>query len=215
MRISGRLQVLNVGGGKPLSLENTMLTDIALKNLKPKDAIYKASDWDGLYVAGSLVGTITFRYGYRINGRRETLIIGRYGPAGLTLAKARERCMDARRSVFDGVSPARETQRQKRQVAQSQTSGEFVTRWAVDAQTADSTRSTPQFILDREFLLIYRSRLLSENSADDLRDLCDKVMTRGAPATAVHFRDIVKQVFSFPILRREKVANPADDVGRT
>lgn len=190
-----------------------MLTDTALKNLKPKDAMYKASDRDGLYVTVSPAGTITFRYDYRINGRRETLTIGRYGPAGLTLAKARERCIEARRSVSEGVSPAQEKQRQKRQVAQSQTFGEFVTRWAVEARMADSTRSMRQSILDRDVLPIYRNRLLSEISADDLRDLCNKVKARGAPATAVHVRDIVKQVFSFAILRGEKVSNPADEVG--
>lgn len=36
---------------------------------------------------------------------------------------------------------------------------------------------------------------------------------RGAPATAVHVRDIVKQVYAFAILHGEKVNNPADDVG--
>jgi hypothetical protein len=36
---------------------------------------------------------------------------------------------------------------------------------------------------------------------------------RGAPATAIHVRDIVKQIYSFAILHGEKFANPADDVG--
>ena len=36
---------------------------------------------------------------------------------------------------------------------------------------------------------------------------------RGAPATAVHVRDIVKQVYAFAILHGEKVDNPAEDVG--
>lgn len=65
-----------------------MLTDTALRNLKPKSRIYKASDRDGMYVAVSPSGAITFRYDYRLNGRRETLTIGRYGPAGMSLAMA-------------------------------------------------------------------------------------------------------------------------------
>ena len=65
----------------------------------------------------------------------------------------------------------------------------------------------------RDILPAFKNRLLSEISADDLRDLCNKVKARGAPATAVHVRDIVKQVFGFAILHGEKVANPADDVG--
>ncbi len=38
-------------------------------------------------------------------------------------------------------------------------------------------------------------------------------MERGAPATAIHVRDILKQIYGFAILHGEKVANPADDVG--
>ncbi|VDA75971.1 hypothetical protein BANRA_05469 [Klebsiella pneumoniae] len=41
--------------------------------------MYKVSDRDGLYVAVLISGTISFRYDYRINGRRETLVIGQYG----------------------------------------------------------------------------------------------------------------------------------------
>lgn len=57
-----------------------MLTEFALRNLKPRTALYKIADRDGMYVAVSQAGTISFRYDYRINGRRETLTIGRYGP---------------------------------------------------------------------------------------------------------------------------------------
>ncbi|MGO4605913.1 tyrosine-type recombinase/integrase [Variovorax sp. 2RAF20] len=190
-----------------------MLTDTALKNLKSKDALYKVADRDGMYVTVSPAGTITFRYDYRLNGRRETLTIGRYGPIGLSLAKARERCMEARRAVEEGQSPSQEKQRQKRRIAQAKTFGEFTTRWSAGARMADSTRSMRKSILDRDILPIFENRLLMEITADDLRELCNKVKARGAPATAVHVRDIVKQVYAFAILHGEKVPNPADDVG--
>ena len=45
-----------------------MLTDTALRNLKPKPKTYKAFDRDGMYVTVSPVGTVTFRYDYRLNG---------------------------------------------------------------------------------------------------------------------------------------------------
>ena len=67
-----------------------MLTDTKLKNLKSKEKLYKLSGRDGLYVTVRPAGTVAFRYDYRINGRRETLTIGRYGPAGIGLAEARE-----------------------------------------------------------------------------------------------------------------------------
>lgn len=67
-----------------------MLTDSAIKALKPKDKLHKVADRDGMYVAVQPSGAIVFRYGYRINGRRETLTLGRYGSANLSLARARE-----------------------------------------------------------------------------------------------------------------------------
>lgn len=190
-----------------------MLTDTALKNFKPKNAQYKVADRDGMYVTVSPAGTVTFRYDYRLNGRRETLTIGRYGPDGLSLARARERCLEARRAVAEGRSPSQEKQRQKRRLAEAKTFGEFTVRWAAEARMADSTRSMRKSILDRDILPVFQNRLLTEITADDLRDLCSKVKGRGAPATAIHIRDIVKQVYGFAILHGEKVSNPADDVG--
>jgi hypothetical protein len=69
-----------------------MLTDTTLRNLKPQSAPYKVSDRDGLYVMVTTTGCISFRYDYRLNGRRETFVIGRYSSRGLTLALARAAC---------------------------------------------------------------------------------------------------------------------------
>ena len=54
----------------------------------------------------------------RLNGRRETLTIGRYGSkGGISLLMARERCMDARKAIAQGISPAQEKQREKSRLA--------------------------------------------------------------------------------------------------
>ncbi len=39
-----------------------MLTDTKLRNLKPKDSLYKVPDRDGMYVAIMPAGAISFRY---------------------------------------------------------------------------------------------------------------------------------------------------------
>ncbi len=59
-----------------------MLTDTKLHNLKPKDKLYKVNDRDGLYVAVTPAGSISFRYNYSIHGRQETITFGRYGLGG-------------------------------------------------------------------------------------------------------------------------------------
>ena len=53
-----------------------MLTDTKLRNLKPRDKLYKVNDREGLYVAVTPAGSISFRYNYSINGRQETITFG-------------------------------------------------------------------------------------------------------------------------------------------
>ena len=190
-----------------------MLTDAAIKVLKPKEKLYKIVDRDGMYVVVQPSGAIVFRLDYRLNGRRETLTLGRYGPAGLSLARAREKVIDARRAIAEGRSPAQEKQREKRRLQEAKSFGEFGERWLQEARMADSTRAMRRSIFERDILPVFRNRLLPEILPEDLRGLCAKVKERGAPATAVHVRDIVKLVFAFAILHGEKVANPADEVG--
>ena len=48
-----------------------MLTDTALRNLKPKSLTYKASDRDGMYVTVSPTGTVT----YTVNPLRCSAIV--------------------------------------------------------------------------------------------------------------------------------------------
>jgi integrase len=68
-------------------------------------------------------------------------------------------------------------------------------------------------IFDRDIAPGWKGRLLTEIAPDDLRALCLQVKERGAPATAIHVRDIVKQIFGYAILHGEKITNPADEVG--
>lgn len=78
---------------------------------------------------------------------------------------------------------------------------------------ADSTRAMRRAIFERELRPAWAKRLLTEILPYDLRALCAKIVERGAPATAIHVRDIVKQIYGFAILHGERIANPADEVG--
>ena len=190
-----------------------MLTDTELRNLRPGSKLYKRTDRDGLYVAVAPSGRVTFRFDYRFNGRRETLTLGTYSRSGMTLAVAREKLLDAKRSIAEGVSPAVEKQRDKRRLVDAKTFAVAGQRWIDEALMADSTRAMRRAIFDRDVLPEWRTRLLTEVTPEDLRAHCKSIVDRGAPATAIHVRDIVKQIYAHAILHGEKFANPADDVG--
>lgn len=78
-------------------------------------------------------------------------------------------------------------------------------KWMDEAPMADSTRNMRRSIFNREVLPQWRNRLLTEITPDDLRTHCKSIVKRGAPATAIHVRDIVKQIYAWAILHGEKI----------
>ena len=67
-----------------------MLTDAALRALKPKEKDYKVADRDGMYVHVTTKGVLSFRMDYRLNGRRETLDRANTPRTALSGPRARE-----------------------------------------------------------------------------------------------------------------------------
>ncbi len=192
-----------------------MLTDTKLRNLKPGDKLYKVNDRDGLYAAVTPAGAISFRYNYSINGRQETLTIGRYGTGGITLSEARERLNEAKKMILAGKSPAREKARDKARLKDAETFGAWAEKWLRGYQMADSTRDMRKSVYTRELKKQFGNQKLAEITHEDLRALTDAIVERRAPATAVHAREVVLQVYRWAIERGQKVENPAEMVRPT
>ena len=187
-----------------------MLTDTKLKNLKPATKAYKVPDRDGMYATVLPTGTISFRYNYRVNGRSETLVIGRYGAGGLSLQEARERLEQAKKAQSEGKSPSRLKAKSRTQLAAGEPFSVWAERWLLKYKMAESTRDMRRAVYERDLKRPFGSLLLHEITHNELRSVCDAILARGAPATAVHARDIVKLVFKYAEQRGQKVENPAD-----
>ncbi|OEZ93131.1 putative prophage CPS-53 integrase [Janthinobacterium sp. HH106] len=187
-----------------------MLTDTKLKNLKPAEKAYKVPDRDGMYATVLPSGTISFRYNYRLNGRYETLVLGRYGAGGLSLQEARERLQDAKKAQSEGKSPSRLKAQSRNQLADGEPFSVWAERWLLKYKMAESTRDMRRAVYERDLKRPFGSLLLHEITHNELRSVCDAILARGAPATAVHARDIVKLVFKYAEQRGKKVENPAD-----
>ncbi|ENT05429.1 hypothetical protein B998_03075 [Brucella sp. F96/2] len=188
----------------------TMLTDTKLRNLKPKDKLYKVNDRDGLYVAITPAGSISFRYNYSIHGRQETITFGRYGVGGITLAEARERLGEAKKMIAAGKSPAKEKARDKARVKDAETFGAWAEKWLRGYQMSETTRNMRRGTYERDLKPKFGNRKLIEITHEDLRALTDAIVEQGRPSTAVVCREIMMLVFRWAIERGQKVENPAD-----
>lgn len=189
-----------------------MLTDTKLKNLKPQDKLYKVSDRDGLYVAVLTSGTVSFRYDYRINGRRETLVIGQYGRDGISLAEAREELIAAKKLLKAGQSPAAAKRDGIKKIRGAETFAVHTDSYMKHVILADSTRAMKQVVIDRDILPVLGNKMMTEITTSMVRDLCDRIVERGGRATAVQAREIISSVYRHANDRGHGLFNPAADI---
>ena len=205
-----------------------MLTDMKLKALKPTGKIYKVADQQGLYVAVTRTGVVSFRFDYRVNGRRETLVIGQYDPnlgakkprdlveldygMSLSLAEARLLLTRAHRSVEQGESPSRTKVEKRVEATDALTFGKWAEKYFAEADLAESTRSMRKSVYDRNLAEEFGRLKLEEITPVRLMARCEKIKERGAAAPAVQSREIVLQVFRFVQARGLKVDNPAEAI---
>ena len=205
-----------------------MLTDMQLRALKPTGKIYKVADQQGLHVAVTRTGVVSFRFDYRVNGRRETLVIGKYDPTvgakkprelneldygmSLSLAEARLLMTRAHRSIEQGESPSRSKVEKRTEAADALTFGSWAEKYFAEADLAESTKAMRKSVYDRNLADEFGRLKLEEITPVRLMARCEKIKERGAAAPAVHAREIVLQVFRFIQARGLKIDNPAESI---
>ncbi len=186
-----------------------MLSETQIKNLKPMDKAYKVTDRDGLYLVVTPSNTKSFRYNYKINGRNETLTIGRWKEQ-VTLAEARERLAEAKKLIAQGVSPSRDKKRAKAISRSGGTVAEWLNRFLEWKEYAPSTLAGRRYIAERFILPRFGSQKLSDLTFQDIRDYVDEIAESGAPSSAVFVRDLLCFVYDFAIARDSSIeVNPA------
>jgi integrase len=87
------------------------LSDVAIRNAKPREKPYKLGDSGGLFLLVQPSGGKLWRVKYRVDGKEKKLGIGTYPE--ISLSDARRRRDEARELLAAGQDPSREKQRAK------------------------------------------------------------------------------------------------------
>ena len=87
------------------------LTPVAIRNAKPRSKPYKFADESGLYLLIKPDGARYWRLKYRFAGKEKLLALGVFDE--VSLAEARERRDDAKRTLRDGIDPGAERKTRK------------------------------------------------------------------------------------------------------
>lgn len=197
-----------------------MLTDTRLRNAKPKQRPYKLTDAGGLYLfigprsLRNPEGLKSWRFDYRLHGKRETLTIGRYPDIGL--AEARERHAAARKLVAKGESPAKSKQRD-RAIAIETAANTF---WAlaedwrrqVEASKSDAWKAQIARLLKKDIYPAIGDRPVRDVTSADVLKIVRSIADRGAAHSATVARQIVSRVYQFAICTLRAEYDPAQAV---
>lgn len=87
------------------------LSDVQIRNLKPKDKPYKVSDFEGLFLLVTPSGSKLWKVKYRLLGREKKLSLGAY-PA-ISLVQARKLKDEARALIAQDIDPSEVKQEAK------------------------------------------------------------------------------------------------------
>ena len=80
-----------------------MLTDLKIRNLKPKNREYGVADSNSLQIRVTPKGVKKWRYRYRFNQKASSITLGKY-PA-VSLSEARKQREIYQKCLFDGINP--------------------------------------------------------------------------------------------------------------
>lgn len=190
------------------------LSDIAVKNAKPKEKPYKMGDSGGLYVFVNITGSRYWRMDYRFAGKHKTVALGVY-PA-ISLAAARKRRDEAREKIASGIDPAMAKKEAKREARyKAAITFEAIAREWLDHQRARWTENYAGHVLRRLEADIFPAiglRPIAEIEAPELLDALRKIEARGVEEMARRMRQTCGQIFRYAVATGRARRDPSADL---
>ncbi len=185
-------------------------TDIALRNLKPKEKSYKKADGQGLYIEVMPNGSKLWRVKYRLHGVEKRQSLGRY--PDVSLAEARKLRDDARALVAVGKDPAVERRLAKLVAAQSanttfdSVAREFIEKRASEGLSQETTKKS-YWYLDQ--LKPLHGLPMKEIKAPHVLAALKRVEAHGKYETAKRCRSFTSRVFRYAVANQCAEYDPA------
>ena len=178
---------------------------------KAKEKPYPLADGGGLYLEVLPGGSKVWRYSYRIDGKRTKVTIGQYPT--ISIKAARDRHEELRKTLLDGVNPARQKQIAKieriAQVAQAMTFKAFAEIWVAEKLANMTQRSRTQATrwLANDVYPVIGAIPLGDVHAADVLKLLEGM--RNTPTKATTIRANIERIYQYAAQKLLVTHNPA------
>jgi len=178
------------------------LTEMQVRNAKPRGKPYKLFDGGGLYLEVAPTGSRIWRLKFRqLNGRENKLTFGPYPE--ITLQHAREKRLETRRLMLAGVDPGKHRDDARRVAAarRANTFEKIAREWHANKVPTWSDRTATAMIarLEADIFPEIGSIPIDEIKHRDVIAALRKIEDRGATEIAKRIKAVCSQVFSYAI----------------
>ena len=184
------------------------LTDAKIKGLKPKPGRYSKADTGGLMLDITPGGVRSWVFRYRLNGKREKVVLGRYPDVSLKEARA-ERDKQAA-IVRAGRSPFMEKKLAREGFSTNPTVKDFAERYY--KEQVEKVWKDPKHIrryLDNEVIPALGKMQLKDVTPIDVQKLVYRKRDNGQVAGAIQIRGLIKRIYDYAVETHLVTTNPA------
>jgi integrase len=187
------------------------LTDIAIRNAKPREREYKLADGRGLYLLVTPSGGRLWRLKYRLHGVEKKLALGRY--PDISLGEARKLRDAAREAVGSGNDPGtvRRRERIAAKFAMGVTFGDVASEYIEKAEREGRAPATiTKLRWMREWLLSSIGRRpVNQIEAHEILAVLKRQEANGNLETAKRTRAFASRVFRYAVATARAKNDPA------
>lgn len=173
------------------------LTDITLRNARPRDKAYKLNDGKGLLCVVNPNGTKYWRFRYEYHGRENMVSLGPYPQVSLVQARAMH--ADARKLLAQDIDPAREkaVKSEGRKICFRDVAEEWL--HLQRTRLTGSTQKKARWMLDTFVYPELGSRPLVDIRAPDVLTMLRQIENKGFNETAKRVKQRCSQIFRYAI----------------
>ncbi|MFL0796333.1 MAG: integrase arm-type DNA-binding domain-containing protein [Cellvibrionaceae bacterium] len=192
------------------------LTELTIKQAKPRDKDYKLSDEKGLYLLITKAGAKYWRLKYRHpqTKKERKLSFGVYPEVGLK--QARDKREEARKLLSDGIDPSDHKKAHKAaQHLEANNNFEAVANEWYSKKLpswAEATAKKQRAILDTDLIPYLHHRPVADIETWELVAVLDRIVARGAVGTAQKARQALNAVCRYAKQTGRSKHNPANDL---
>lgn len=191
-----------------------MLTNIALKAMRPGTKPYKKSDGGGLFILVEANGSKLWRFAYRYNGKQKLLSGGRFPQ--ISLANAREWRDKMKHQLALGLDPSAERRKEAAAapVAQGNSFEEVAREWLVARQLSWVPKYASHIVrrLEGDVFPVIGDKNISEITPREMLDIFRAIQARGSFEMAHRIKNYCSEVFRYAIPDERCQSDPCRDL---